>query len=171
MAGVGIDKAVTEESVESLETISTTQVAELVVQLKERIGVTKISPETIHLVLKAGMELVENSNYVGVEKREKVIEIVRIVIIDLVENPDEERLLLQVIDTKILENTISLVILASKGELDLNNKKTKKTFISCMQVCVPLTLDTILHLVKACRPKKKPTNNNQVEVTIVKQRA
>ena len=46
-------------------TDNTSQISELVVVLKDRIGLTKISAATIHIVLKEAMELVEELNIPG----------------------------------------------------------------------------------------------------------
>ena len=50
-------------------TDNTSQISELVVVLKDRIGLTKISAATIHIVLKEAMELVEELQIPGSEKK------------------------------------------------------------------------------------------------------
>ena len=57
---------------------------------------------------------------------------------------------MEIIDNNILENTISLVVKASKGEININNKKTQKHIVSCFSI----TLRGLLTLVKNCKSKK-----------------
>lgn len=104
----------------------------LIEKLKEKIGSTKISSQTIHIVLKEAMELVEELNIPGSVKKDNVIKIVKTLVIDLIENEDEEKLILSIIDNNILENTMDLVIKASRGELNLNCRKTQSKIKSCI---------------------------------------
>ena len=127
----------------------------LVIELKEKLKLTQISTSTIHLVLKEGMELVEKLNIPGSQKQDTVIAIVKAVVQDLVENEEEEKLILSLIDNKVLENTMNLIVLASKGELNLNSKKTHKKLFTVFKTCIPLTMYGILYLVKSCNPKRK----------------
>tara|TARA_A100001011_G_C14314953_1_gene847524 strand:- start:4949 stop:5368 length:420 start_codon:yes stop_codon:yes gene_type:complete len=106
--------------------------ANLIEKLKEKIGSTKISSQTIHIVLKEAMELVEELNIPGSVKKDNVIKIVKTLVIDLIENEDEEKLILSIIDNNILENTMDLVIKASRGELNLNCRKTQSKIKSCI---------------------------------------
>jgi hypothetical protein len=131
------------------------ELASLVNLLKDRVGLTQISSATIHLVLKEAMELVEELNIPGAEKRDNVIKIVKALVIDLVENEEEEKLILSLIEKQVLENAMSLIILASKGGLNLNNKRDQKKVASFFTTCIPVTLNFIFYLVKACKPKKK----------------
>lgn len=137
------------------------ELASLVNSLKERVGLTQISAATIHLVLKEAMELVEELNIPGAQKRDKVIAIVKALVIDLVENEEEEKLILSLIDKQVLENAMSLIILASKGELNLNNKKDQKKIASFFTTCIPVTLNFIFYLVKACNPKKTKSTTSR----------
>ena len=99
------------------------RIARTIYDLKTKWGETKISAATIHLVLKECMELVENFDCSGAEKKEHVITIVKELVKDLVENDTEESIILELIEKKVLENTMNLIILASKGKLNINNKK------------------------------------------------
>ena len=143
----------TEVQIEVVQTKD--EFASLVNHLKDRIGLTQISSATIHLVLKEAMELVEELNIPGTEKRDNVIAIVKALVIDLVENEEEEKLILSLIEKQILENAMSLIIQASNGELNLNNKKNQHKILSFFTTCVPVTFNFIFYLVKACKPKKK----------------
>lgn len=123
---------------------------DLVIILKDRLGGTRISKSTIDIILKEAMELVEEMNIPGSDKLDNVIRIVKNLINDFLEDGEEKRLLMEIIDNNILENTISLVVKASKGEININNKKTQKHIVSCFSI----TLRGLLTLVKNCKSKK-----------------
>jgi len=126
----------------------------IITKLKEKFTEKKITLDTIDLIIKESIELVEKLKYSGAGKKEYVVAIVKAVIIDLVEDPDEEKLLLEIIDKKLLEKIIDLIILASKGKLDINNKKSQERIISFIKTTLLLLIDLIIQLVNKC--KKKP---------------
>ena len=129
---------------------ATETLVDLVVLLKERLGETKISKATIHIILKEAMEIVEEMNVPGSEKLDNVIRIVKTLINDFLQDGEEKKLIMEIIDNNILENTIELIVKASKGEININNKKTQKYIVSCFSI----TLRGILSLVKNCKSKK-----------------
>ena len=125
----------------------------IIYKIKEKFGEKKITIETIDVIVKESIELVEKFRYSGADKREHVIAIVRAVIIDLVDDPEEERILLEIIDKKILEKIVDLIILASKGELDINNKTTQKNCGSYIKTTFIILVDAILHVINKCTRK------------------
>ena len=127
--------------------------ASLVDTLKGKMGTDKISAKTIHIVLKEAMELVEELNIPGSVKKDNVIKIVKTLVTDLVENEEEEKLILSIIDNNILENTMDLVVKASRGELNLNCRKTQ----SKIKSCILTTLDIMLSLFKKNRKENLVT--------------
>ena len=133
-------------------------IAKVVFDLKTKWGETKISVKTIHLVLKECMELVDNFDCSGAEKKKHVVRIVKEVIKDLVEDEDQERIILEIIDKEILENTIDLIILASKGKLNINNKVTQKKIVSCTKSCIPIVIDIVMQIIKACKQSNRRKN-------------
>ena len=90
-------------------TDNTAKISELVVTLKDKIGLTKISAITIHIVIKEAMELVEEFKIPGSEK-DNVIKIVKTLVNDLVEEGAEKDLINSMIENQLLENTIDLVV-------------------------------------------------------------
>ena len=126
-------------------------VTDLVVSLKDRIGLTKITANTIHVILKEAMELVEELNIPGSEKKDNVIEVVKCLVNDLVDDINEKKLIIDIIDNNILENTMDLIIKASKGEININNKNTQKQLVTCFSI----TLRAIATLITKCKPKKR----------------
>jgi len=119
-------------------------IANTIYELKQQFGETKITAATIHLVLKETIELVEHFSCPGPEKKEHVVTIVKVLVTDLVDNEEEKRIILDIIDKRILENTIDLIIAATKGKLNIN-KKTQKKLISCTTSIISIILRTVFH--------------------------
>lgn len=142
------NKKVEKAKVESLDPETITN---LINQLKESWKEKKITLETIHVVLKEGMELLEQFNCTGEKKKEYVIKITRILVTDLVENETDEKIILELLDKKVLENTIDLIVQASKGQLNINNKETQQKIVSCTRSCIPIFIDTIVRIISVIR--------------------
>jgi len=136
-------------------------VANTIYELKQKFGETKITVETVHLVLKEIIEIVEHFSCPGSEKKEHVITILKALVTDLVEDAEEKRIILEMIDKKILENTIDLIISATKGEFNINKKKTQKKVASCMKSTIPIIIDIIMHIVNATKNRKHRSKNNK----------
>ena len=124
-------------------------VANTIYELKQKFGETRITANTIHVLLREVIELVEHYSCPGSEKREHVVTIVKALVTDLVDNDEEKRIILEMIDKKILENTIDLIILATKGKLNINNKQTQKKVASCCKSFIPILIDTVIHIVNS----------------------
>ena len=142
-----------------MTTQNTELIATLLVSLKDRIGATKVSKETIYIILKEAMELVEELNIPGSEKKDNVMAVIKALVNDLVLDGKEKRLIMEVIDNKILENTMDLIVQATKGEFNINNKKTQKQ----LSECFTLSLRVLASLVSMC--KKPKTKQQQVKIT------
>jgi len=125
--------------------------AQIINNYKTNFGETKITVETIHLVLKQCMEFVDNLNYSGIEKKEIVIIIIRNLINHHVDDDREKRMFLEVIDNKLLENTIGLIILATKGKLNVNNKKICQRLLLCTKSYIFVIIDLIVYMCDSIR--------------------
>jgi hypothetical protein len=112
----------------------------------------KITIETIHLLLKDAMEIVDNFNCSGNEKKQHVNLIVKTIIIELIEDPNDEKLIIDIIDKNVLGNTMDLIILASQGKLDIKTKKTQNKLISCFGFIIGIIIKFIKS--KKTKPKK-----------------
>jgi hypothetical protein len=88
--------------------------------LKEKIGDMEINADTIIQILRFAMEVVETTQVKGAEQKELVIKLVRQVVVEAPITDEKEKLLLDMIDHGVLGNTVDLVVMASKGELDVN---------------------------------------------------
>ena len=88
--------------------------------LKKKIGDMEINADTIIHVLKFAMEVVETTKVKGEEQKKLAIKLVRQIVVDAPVSDEKEKLLLDMIDHGVLGNTVDLVVMASKGELDVN---------------------------------------------------
>ena len=138
-------------------------IVSLVSSLKDRVGLEKLTTKTIHIVLKEAMELVEEFKIPGSEKKDNVIKIVKTLVNDLVEEGAEKDLINSMIENQLLENTIDLVVSATRGKLNLNNKKTRNKLI----LVFGTVLETVVKIVTICT-RKSSTNVESVNVQITK---
>jgi len=137
-------------------------VANVIFGLKLKFGETKITADTIHIVLKEVIELVEQFSCPGEEKKKHVVTIIKVLVTGLIENTEEKRVIFEIIDNKILENTIDLIISASQGKFNINNKKTQKKVSSCMKSFAPIIIDFVMRIIKST--KKKSTNKKSTTI-------
>lgn len=142
---------------EPLETI----IVNTIVEIKSRLGETNIKAETINEILKDTLEIVEKIDVKGEEKREIVIKVIKNLVDDLVDDIEEKKLINDMIDKKILSNTIDLIILGSKGKLNLNNRETQKRLISLGKDILPLFLK-LIDTIKSCFKKKTNTKDEDL---------
>lgn len=98
--------------------------------LKGNLYTRKITINNIHEILAEVIEIVEQIQKSGEQKREIVIKIIRQLVKDLVENSEEKNLLIEIIDKKILDNMIDVVVLATKGKININKKNYKQKIFS-----------------------------------------
>ena len=126
-------------------------IVSLVSSLKERVGLEKLTSKTIHIVLKETMELVEELNIPGSEKRDNVLRVVKVLVEDLVKDVTEKHLILDIIENNVLENIMDLIVKASKGEININNKATQNQLTGCFTVILRI----IASLVTMCTKKSK----------------
>ena len=78
-----------------------------------------IKRKTLTVLLRFTMEAIEDTPVKGLEQREYAIRLLKALVQSQAEEP-EKTILLDVIDSGILEDTIDLVVSASRGELNVN---------------------------------------------------
>ena len=78
------------------------------------------------------MEVVELTQLKGEAQRALAVRLVRRAVEDAPVSDDKEKLLLDMIDNGILDNTIDLVVAATQGQIDIN------TAITCATACCNL---------------------------------
>lgn len=102
--------------------------------LKSRVKDISIRPNTIHLVIKYVMELVEETPIKGIEQKEFALKVLRNLFQDLTEGEDE-LVLLKLLDDGSISNIIDLIVDASRGKLNINT--VVATSVTCISTCIP----------------------------------
>ena len=89
-------------------------------ELKGKITNIEITPQTIIKVLRMSMEIVEATEAKGEAQKTLVEALVKQVVVDAPISDFKEKMLLSMIDEGILGDMASLVVSATKGELNIN---------------------------------------------------
>ena len=151
------------------------RVVGVIMQVKNSLGENKITADTIHVIIKQVMELVDKFSIPGKEKRVYVVTIVKELVDDLAEDETEIKLINDMIEKRVLENTIDLIISASKGDFDINNKNTQEKIVKYVRTVVPLIIQFFLYLYNSCKnlnkKKKTDTDSNDVVIEEIKEPA
>lgn len=116
---------VLERGVETSTTSTTTTTGnltlhEVVTTVVNRLGGREVSPQTLMVIVKYAMEVVELTKLKGSEQRQMVVDVVKQVVMDAPISDEREKLCLDMIESGVLGQTIDLVVDASKGHLDIN---------------------------------------------------
>lgn len=110
--------------------------------IKKKLSNIRLKPNTIHIVIKNIIELVEETTIRGIERKELALKILRELFKDLQEGEDE-LILLKLLDDNSISNIIDLVIDATKNKININkisnpsiNRKKYKycNFLSCFKL-------------------------------------
>tara|TARA_B100001057_G_scaffold500226_1_gene614148 strand:- start:574 stop:969 length:396 start_codon:yes stop_codon:yes gene_type:complete len=88
--------------------------------LLDKIGKLEINTQTIIVILKMAMEIVEATQLKGKAQKELCIKLVKDIVIAAPLSGSHEKLILDMIDSGVLDNTIDLVIDATQGKIDIN---------------------------------------------------
>lgn len=116
---------VLERSVEVAPSTSSTSSTSVTLQnvvntVVSRLGGREVSPQTLMVVVKYAMEVVELTKLKGSEQRQMVVDVVKQVVVDAPISDEREKLCLDMIESGVLGQTVDLVVDASKGHLDIN---------------------------------------------------
>ena len=122
---------------------------------KEKLESISIGSNTLHLVLKFVMESVENTPVKGIKQRQLAIEVIRSLVTDLVKLEEEKIMLLSLVDSGSIGNTIDLVVSATRGELNINT--VTQTVVGCCGTLLPYIIKKINKI-----SKKKKSNDVSV---------
>ena len=106
-------------------------------QLKEKLVDVVIDNETIMTVLRYAMEIVELTELKGKDQKDFAIKLVRQIVVDAPISDEKEKLLLDIIDSNIIGNTVDLVVDASRGKIDIN-AATQVAKTCCQTKCFGL---------------------------------
>jgi hypothetical protein len=94
----------------------------------------KLEPKSIMIYVKLCMEIVEKTEVKGTEQKELVIKLLTKLVTDAPVSDEQEKLCLDVLSSGIVGDTIDLIILASRGQLDLN--VVTQTAKGCLPKCI-----------------------------------
>ena len=89
-------------------------------KLLDKIGKLEINTQTVIAILKMAMEVVEATQLKGKAQKDLCIKLVKDIVIAAPLTGSQETLILNMIDSGVLDNTIDLVIDATQGKLDIN---------------------------------------------------
>lgn len=93
---------------------------EIITNLNNKIGNMEINADNIITVLRFAMEYVEVTELKGEAKKNLAIKLVRQVVEEAPISDEKEKLLLDMIDQKILHGMVDLVVEAKDGKIDIN---------------------------------------------------
>ncbi len=96
---------------------------EILITLKKKIGDMEINADNITKVLKFAMECVEVTELKGDAKKDLAIKLVRQIVEEAPISDEKEKLLLDMIDQKVLHGMVDLVVEAKEGKIDINALK------------------------------------------------
>ena len=96
--------------------------------IKKKLENVSLKPNTIHLIIKYVMELIEDTPIKGIEQKELALKVIRELFKDLTEGEDEI-ILLKLLDDGSISNLIDLVVDATNGKINVN--VAVKTSIQC----------------------------------------
>ena len=113
------------------ETSMFTNITEI---MKKKLANVSLRPNTVHLVIKYIMELIEETPIKGVEQKEFALKVMRELFKDLTEGEDEI-VLLKLLDDGSISNIIDLVVDATNGKVNVN--AAIETSVQCVTTCLP----------------------------------
>ena len=102
--------------------------------MKQKLENVSLKPNTIHLIIKYVMELIEQTPKKGVEQKELALKVIRELFKDLTEGEDEI-VLLKLLEDGSISNLIDLVVDATNGKINVNN--VIETSLQCTTTCIP----------------------------------
>lgn len=109
-------------------------VAQVMTEVKEKLGDAGIKSSTLSLVIKYTMEAVEKTPTKGPAQMSFALRVISDLIDELPES-EERAFLRQTMDSGGIKDTIELVIQATKGEIDVN-RITETAAKHCFGPCV-----------------------------------
>ena len=101
-------------------------------KLKNRMDDIDITPQTLIIIMKYAMEIIEISELKGSEQKDMALRLLRSVISNAELNESIKSTCLQMIDSGALGQTIDLIIDATKGRIQINQKLIMDTASSCI---------------------------------------
>jgi hypothetical protein len=116
-------------------------VADIAHQVKEAMVEKMREIEDEHsllYVLRVTMECIEVHDVAGFNKKDLAISVTKKLIEESELDDEKKQFCIKLIDSGVIEDTLDLVISATKGELSINKKTTRmviKQLLKCLSVC------------------------------------
>lgn len=95
-----------------------------------------IARSSMMLIIQIVMEKIEMSDLNGPQKKELAITIIRALINEATIEDEDKKACLTFIDSGFLENTIELIVSASRGQININ--AAEDLTVGCIQTCFSL---------------------------------
>ena len=92
-------------------------------KLQKRLGNVGITPSNIMVIVRYAMEVVEITKLKGTDQKVMTIKLVRNLVVDSNLDETKKNICISMLDEGVVDNTIDLVIDATKGKLSINNNK------------------------------------------------
>ena len=105
----------------TLPSVSLDSLAESLLSKMEESGIS-LDEKSLMTIVRYGMEVVELHNLDGESKKQFVLELVKKIATEQLD-AEKASVITHLVDSGIVESTITLLISASKGELDINKVK------------------------------------------------
>ena len=121
-------------------------------KLNTRIEGMGITPQTLVLISKYAMEIVEATSLKGSEQKEMVIRLLKKIVDDSPLEEEEKKLCSDLIEKGTISQMIDLVVDASKGRLQINQEQVIETGATCCSL--------LFQYWKTKKNKKAPTPTN-----------
>ena len=134
MNSVEITSQFTDKIGDKVQELSEELVGKVLMEVKDKLGTTSIGAKTLHLLIRYTMEVIEKTPTKGKEQLEFALKVITAIIQELPDS-DEKIFLVTSLTNGGIENTIELVVDASRGKLEINQViEVVKT--SCIPACV-----------------------------------
>lgn len=111
---------------------------DLVEKLNVKIGNLEITPQSIMMVVRFSMEVVETTELKGKEQKEMVLRLLEHVIRVAPISDEKEALCLNMLKEGVVSNTIDIIVDATQGKLDINTVVENAVEIATSSGCCGL---------------------------------
>jgi hypothetical protein len=134
-----VENEVVQELVETVaEQVVDKAFDDLVEKLNVKIGSVEITPQSVMMVVRFAMEVVEATELKGAEQKAMVLRLLEHVIRVAPISDEKEKLCLDMLSEGVVSNTIDIIVQATRGELDVNTVVENAVEIAASTGCCGL---------------------------------
>jgi hypothetical protein len=131
---IKLEEELTDRIGDKVEELSEELVSEVLTKVKDKLGRTSIGAKTLHLVIRYTMEAVEKTPTKGKQQLDFALKVITSIVEELPDS-DEKVFLVTSLANGGIENTIELVVDASRGKLEIN-EVVEVVATSCIPACL-----------------------------------